>query len=61
MKTRLLLALILVAYIFVGSVLLSYKNVALAASDLCGGTGGNGEIVSVGGNTFTLKLNEGGI
>jgi glycopeptide antibiotics resistance protein len=28
--------------------------------DLCGGTGGNGEIVSVEGNTFTLKLNEGG-
>lgn len=28
--------------------------------DLCGGTGGNGEIVSVGSNTFTLKLNEGG-
>jgi glycopeptide antibiotics resistance protein len=30
------------------------------SGDLCGGTGGNGEIVSVGDNTFTLKLNEGG-
>lgn len=48
----------------------SYKGVALAANqsegalpqkgDLCGGTGGNGEIVSVGSNTFTLKLNGGG-
>ncbi len=28
--------------------------------DLCGGTGGNGEIVSVGDNSFTLKLNEAG-
>ncbi len=48
----------------------SYNSVALAANqsegeisqngDLCGGTGGNGEIVSVGSNTFTLKLNDGG-
>jgi glycopeptide antibiotics resistance protein len=48
----------------------SYVGVALAANqsegairpngDLCGGTGGNGEIVNVGINTFTLKLNEGG-
>src|SRR6266404_4590867 len=47
-----------------------YKNVALAASqsegaipqsgDLCGGTGGNGQIVSVGNNTFTLKRNDDG-
>lgn len=29
-------------------------------ADLCGGTGGNGQIVSVEKNTFTLKLNEGG-
>jgi glycopeptide antibiotics resistance protein len=36
-----------------------YEGVA-QARDLCGGTGGNGEIVSVGINTFTLKLNEGG-
>jgi glycopeptide antibiotics resistance protein len=28
--------------------------------DLCGGTGGNGEIVSLGNNTFTLELNEDG-
>jgi glycopeptide antibiotics resistance protein len=26
--------------------------------DLCGGTSGNGQIVSMGSNTFTLKLNE---
>lgn len=47
-----------------------YMGVALAASqsestvpqsrNLCGGTSGNGEIISVGSNTFTLKLNEGG-
>jgi uncharacterized membrane protein (UPF0127 family) len=44
--------------------------VALAASqsegaipqsgDLCGGTGGNGQIVSVGNNSFTLKRNDDG-
>jgi glycopeptide antibiotics resistance protein len=31
----------------------------LQSGDLCGGTGGNGEIVSVGDNTFTLDLGEG--
>lgn len=36
-----------------------YKS-ALAAKDLCGGTNGNGEIMRVGSNTFTLRLNEGG-
>jgi glycopeptide antibiotics resistance protein len=37
------------------------RGEALAqAGDPCGGTGGNGEIASVGSNTFTLKLNEGG-
>ncbi len=42
--------------------LVGYKGMVLAASqgDLCGGTRGNGEIVSMGSNTFTLKLNEGG-
>lgn len=50
--------------------LFGYKDEALAANqyegpvsqsgDLCGGTNGNGEIVSLGSNTFTLKLNEGG-
>ena len=30
------------------------------SGDLCGGTNGNGEIVSIGINIFTLKLNEGG-
>jgi hypothetical protein len=29
-------------------------------TDLCGGTGGNGEIVSIGSNSFTLALDEGG-
>ena len=29
------------------------------SGDLCGGTGGNGEIVSLGKNVFTLKLNDG--
>lgn len=29
------------------------------SGDLCGGTGGNGEIISIGSNSFTLKLNEG--
>lgn len=48
----------------------SYKGVALAASqsegaipqagDLCGGTGGNGQIVSVGNNEFTIKRNDDG-
>lgn len=38
-----------------------FSNEVYAQSgDLCGDTGGNGEIVSVGSNTFTLKLNEGG-
>jgi|GEM_PF-526093 glycopeptide antibiotics resistance protein len=46
-----------------------YGGVALAANqpevtipqsgDLCGGTGGNGQIVSVGNNSFTLKRNDG--
>jgi len=29
------------------------------SGDLCGGTGGNGQIVSLGDNVFTLKLNNG--
>lgn len=40
-----------------------HQSVALSASpaggDLCGGTGGNGQVVSIGNNTFTLKLNNG--
>lgn len=37
-----------------------YKSVALAASDdLCGTTRGNGQIVSVGNNSFTLEHNDG--
>lgn len=48
----------------------SFKSVVFAASqaegsfpqvkNLCGGTNGNGEIVSIGSNVFTLKLNDGG-
>jgi pectate lyase len=30
------------------------------SGDLCGGTGGNGQIVSVGNNEFTIKLNADG-
>jgi hypothetical protein len=29
------------------------------SGDLCGGTGGNGQIVSVGNNEFTMKRNDG--
>ncbi len=31
-----------------------------ANTDLCGGTGGNGQIVSVGNNTFTIERNDSG-
>jgi glycopeptide antibiotics resistance protein len=47
----------------------SYQSIARAATqtegamptsgDLCGGTGGNGEIVSVGSSTFTLRMRDG--
>src|SRR5690242_16394382 len=30
------------------------------SGDLCGGTGGNGQIVSVGNNEFTMKRNDDG-
>jgi glycopeptide antibiotics resistance protein len=56
--------------VVVAAVFGGYKGVALAANqsegaipqsgDLCGGTGGNGQIVSVGNNTFTLKRNDDG-
>jgi len=39
-----------------------YKDVALAANqsgDLCGTTSGNGQIVSIGSNSFTLEHNDG--
>jgi glycopeptide antibiotics resistance protein len=61
---------LLVILIFIAAVFGGYKSVVFAASqsdseispsgDLCGGTGGNGEIVNIGSNTFTLKLREGG-
>ena len=48
----------------------SYKKITLAASqsegsipqtgDLCGGTGGNGMVVNVGNNVFTIKRNDDG-
>lgn len=57
-------------FIFFTVVSGSYKGVALAANqsegaipqtgDLCGGTGGNGQIISVGNNTFTLRRNDDG-
>jgi glycopeptide antibiotics resistance protein len=64
--------LILFSIIFVTviAIFISNKNIAFAATrfestipqsgDLCGGTGGNGQIRSVGSNTFTLKLNADG-
>jgi glycopeptide antibiotics resistance protein len=43
------------------AVAVSFSNkVHAQTADLCGGTGGNGEIVSIGSNTFTLQLHEGG-
>lgn len=55
---------------YLASAFSGYQKVALAvrhsestifqSGDLCGGTGGNGEIVNVGSKTFNLKLNEGG-
>jgi glycopeptide antibiotics resistance protein len=53
------------------AVFCGYKGMTLAASqsyggitqsgDLCGGTGGNGQIVSVGNNEFTIRRNDNGI
>ncbi|MBI5531024.1 MAG: VanZ family protein [Candidatus Doudnabacteria bacterium] len=45
--------------IVVAAVFFSYSGLA-QAKDLCGGTGGNGEIISLENNGFTLKLNGGG-
>jgi glycopeptide antibiotics resistance protein len=36
------------------------NKVYAQSGDLCGGTNGNGQIIDVGSNTFTLKLNDGG-
>ncbi|MBI2120920.1 MAG: VanZ family protein [Parcubacteria group bacterium] len=53
--------LLIFSIITVVAVAVSFGDKVYAQSgDLCGGTGGNGEIVSIGSNTFTLKLNEGG-
>jgi glycopeptide antibiotics resistance protein len=61
--------IIIIAIIVVGVVFNSYRGMVLAASqsgntmpqldDLCGGTGGNGQIVNVEKNTFTLERNDG--
>jgi glycopeptide antibiotics resistance protein len=48
-----------VANAFFGYTLANAEGVISQSGDLCGGTGGNGQIVSVGDNSFTLKLNEG--
>lgn len=60
----------LIIAVVVASAFGCFKSVVLAASqsegqvsqsgDLCGGTNGNGEIISMGNNTFTLQLDEGG-
>jgi glycopeptide antibiotics resistance protein len=65
-----LVSLLVILVIIAAAVLGSYKSVAFAASqseraipqsgDLCGGTGGNGQIVSVGNKAFTLKRNDDG-
>jgi glycopeptide antibiotics resistance protein len=62
--------IIITAVVIATVTLNGYTDIALAASqsegvlpksgDLCGGTGGNGQIESIGNNSFTLKLNEGG-
>lgn len=49
------LSILVVVTVFFGS-----HIYAQAERDLCGGTGGNGEIVSVGSNTFSLNLNDDG-
>ncbi len=53
--------LILLSIVTVVAMAAPFGDKAYAQSgDLCGGTGGNGQIVSVGNNSFTLKLNDGG-
>lgn len=36
------------------------KELVWAADDLCGGTGGNGQIISIGNKEFTMKRNDNG-
>lgn len=55
MKKCLIVSLLILSAATIGV----QKNIVLAA-DLCGGTNGNGEIIRVGTNSFTLKLNDGG-
>jgi glycopeptide antibiotics resistance protein len=62
--------IIIIVIVVTATVFSGYKSVVLAASqsegaipqsgDLCGGTGGNGQIVDVGNNAFTLKRNDDG-
>ena len=64
MKSKKIL-IVAIAVVIVTAVFSSYQNVALAAGqsegaipqsgDLCNGTGGNGQILSVGNNEFTIK------
>jgi glycopeptide antibiotics resistance protein len=49
-----------VAFLTTSTTALAAESTIPQSGDLCGGTGGNGQIVSVGSNTFTLKLNDGG-
>jgi glycopeptide antibiotics resistance protein len=51
---------VLSLFMVLGTVALSSGEVHAQNKDLCGGTGGNGEIVGMEGATFILKLNEGG-
>lgn len=69
MKTKNIIITAVVA-IIAAAAFGGYRGVALAASqsegeipqsgDLCGGTGGNGQIVSIGNKSFTIKRNDNG-
>jgi glycopeptide antibiotics resistance protein len=58
--------LFLVIFVTVITIFINNRNIAFATTqseksgDLCGGTRGNGQIISVESNTFTLKLNADG-
>lgn len=62
---------IILLFIISFTALISLKNVALAdnrykaaipkSGDLCGGTGGNGQIIGIGNNVLSLKRNDGKI
>ncbi len=64
------ICIIIIVIVFAATAFSSYKGVVLAASqsenaipqsgDLCGGTGGNVQIVSIGNKSFTIKRNDDG-